>query len=108
MGTIPASKVSQVSALLAAGGVVTMATGNMGNAFKFFMYATETAPSQGLHLIMLMVAKNGKVQGTVKSCGGSKDAFLKHLESLLSQQVHIFDLTHLSLFFFLRSSFGPC
>ena len=44
--SIPAAKVAQVSSLLAAGGVITMAKGNMGNAFKFFMHATETSPSQ--------------------------------------------------------------
>lgn len=61
-----------------------MAKGNMGNAFKFFMHATETSPSQALHLIMLLVAKNGTVQGTVKSSGGSKQEFIKHVQSLLS------------------------
>jgi len=82
--SIPAAKVAQVSSLLAAGGVITMAKGNMGNAFKFFMHATETSPSKALHLIMLLVAKNGTVQGTVKSSGGSKQEFIKHVQSLLS------------------------
>ena len=44
--SVPAAKAGQVANLLSAGGIVTMAKGNMGNAIKYFMHATETAPAQ--------------------------------------------------------------
>ena len=84
---VGAANVPKIKSGLARAGIAALALKDMGKAYKLFMHAAESSPTQGArHLLMVMVEKaTGKFIAQVKSVnGGSFPLFETKLKAALS------------------------